>query len=362
MTGPNLRIGYGSYSPDFSAAGDRRRLSAYARMRGLHYEHARLDQDYDLVYLTYNADLPGWLARKCREGNRFKLIFELVDSYLTERDSLRRRLKGLGRFVEGTDTRLSLDLQKSLRAICRAADAVVCSTKEQREMIAKLNPNVHVSLDYFGDELGPAPKRLFRRDGRLKLMWEGQAFTMHNLQSIRPTLNRLKDQVELHVVSDPSVPRYLGRFGTRSWSEILAGIECPVTFHRWSQSSLTEVAAQADVAIIPMDVSDPMIIGKPENKLVLLWQLGLPVLTGPTPSYSRAMAEAGLSMVCSTQEAWHAQLTRLAAAPADVLAALSEQVRHHAEARYSADRFCAVFDSALESVGLSQALRPHATQ
>lgn len=361
MTGPNLRIGYGAYSPDFSAAGDRRRFSAYARMRGLPYEYARLNQDYDLVYLTYNADLTGWLARKRREGSRFKLIFELIDSYLTEGDSVRRRLKGLGRFIEGTDTRLSLDLQTSIQAICRAADAVICSTNEQREMIADLNPNVHISFDHFG-ELGTSPNRPFRCGGRLKLMWEGQAFTMHNLQSIRPTLNRLKDQVELHVVSDPSVPRYLGRFGTRSWSEILAGIECPVTFHRWSQPTLTKVAAQADVAIIPMDVSDPMIIGKPENKLILLWQLGLPVLTGPTPSYSRAMAEAGLSMVCPTQEAWHAQLTRLAAAPPSVLAAISEQGRRHAETRYSADRFCAVFDSALASVGLSQALRPHATQ
>ena len=69
-----------------AAPGDRRRLAAYARMKGLQLEHAELGAPYDLAYVTYSSDLPGWVARKRREGDRLKLVFELIDAYFTELD------------------------------------------------------------------------------------------------------------------------------------------------------------------------------------------------------------------------------------------------------------------------------------
>ena len=122
----DARIGYAGYSRDFSAPGDRRRLAAYVRLKGLELEFAELERSYDLAYLTYSSDLPGWIARKRREGDRLKLVFELIDAYFTETGWPRRFLKGAGRFALATDSHLSLDLRRTLISACEAADAVIC--------------------------------------------------------------------------------------------------------------------------------------------------------------------------------------------------------------------------------------------
>jgi hypothetical protein len=44
-----------------------------------------------------------------------------------------------------------------MEAMCRRADAVVCSTEEQRRQLLALCPNVHVILDAHG-ELGSVVK------------------------------------------------------------------------------------------------------------------------------------------------------------------------------------------------------------
>jgi hypothetical protein len=87
------RIGFAGYSRDFGATGDRRRFAAYARLKGIPLEYAELNRPYDLVYATCSSDLAGWTRRKRREGGRMKLVFELIDSYLTQTNPLRRLAK-----------------------------------------------------------------------------------------------------------------------------------------------------------------------------------------------------------------------------------------------------------------------------
>ncbi|HYI41919.1 MAG TPA: hypothetical protein VE053_16545 [Allosphingosinicella sp.] len=350
----DARIGYGGYSRDFSRPGDRRRFSAYARQRGLTYEYPDLKRDYDLVVVTQNADLTGWTERKRREGDRLRLVVDLVDPYFQQKRLDERLLKGIGRYLEGRDSRLSTDFRRTLQDVCRAADGVLCSTTEQRETILDYNPNVEISFDWFDDELG-APKRDFRRDGRLRLVWEGQAGTLRSIQVLRGPLNALKDKVELHVVTDASVPRWYGRLGTLPATELLAGIECPIRLSLWQKETFSGHITAADLAVIPMDFSHPMFAQKPENKLVLLWKLGMPVLAGPTPAYRRAMAAAGLDMICETERDWTERLAALAEAPADDLAQLARRGHDHALGAYSEDAFRAPFDRIFSSFGFGVA-------
>jgi hypothetical protein len=345
------RIGYASYSRDFSGPGDRRRFCAYARQRGLDYEYPDLKRDYDLVVITQNADLSGWTARKRREGDRLRLVMDLVDPYFEQKRLDERLLKGIGRYWEGRDSRLSPDFLRTLKGVCRAADGVICSTPEQRETILDYNPNVEISFDWFDEELG-APKRDFVRNGRLKLVWEGQAGTLRSMQVLRGPLNALKDKVELHVVTDPSVPRWYGRLGTLPAAELLAGIDCPVRFTPWRKETFSGHITAADLAVIPMDFSHPMFAQKPENKLVLLWKLGMPVLAGPTPAYRRAMGAAGLDMICETERRWTEQLGALADAPAEALAQLASRGHDHALSAYGEVDFRAPFDRMFSSLGL----------
>lgn len=344
------RIGYAGYSRDFSAPGDRRRFAAYARLKGLSFEYAGPGSPIDLAYVTYSSDLPGWISRKRIEGDRLKLVFELIDAYFTESGTLRRLLKGTGRYALGTDSRLSPDLRRTLIAACQAADAVVCSTEEQQETIRVFNPNVFVSFDHFEEELGPA-KRDYQRSGKLRLAWEGQSTTLPNLQVIREPLNDLRDKIELHVVTDPVIHRYFGRFGAYPAMEALNGIECDQHFHRWDQSTFSRQITACDVAVIPIERANALWWGKPENKLVLLWKLGMPVLTSATPVYRRVMEAAGVDMSCGSSAEWGARLEKLVYSRPDDLKRIGSQCREHACAAYSGDAFVARLDAALASVG-----------
>jgi glycosyltransferase involved in cell wall biosynthesis len=344
------RIGYAGYSADFRHPGDRRRFSAYAEMRGLPYERARLDRDYDLALITHNSDLSGWVRRKRHEHGRLKLVFELIDSYFVHTGRARRLIKGFGRFALGTESWPSLDFLKTLIETFEAADAVICSTLEQREAIRRYNPNVFLSFDWFGDDIG-APKTDYDRGERLRIVWEGQSTTLPNLQVIREPLNDLRERTELHVVTDPLIYRHFGRFSPYPSIDALNGIECPFHFHEWCKESFSDRIVAADVAVIPIYEANPLWHGKPENKLVLFWQLGMPVLTGTTPAYQRAMTAAGLNLACATAAEWRDKLAALIESPAERLRELGTIGREYAARTYSAEEFAARFDRTFAAVG-----------
>jgi glycosyltransferase involved in cell wall biosynthesis len=349
----NLRdahIGYVGYSTDFRAPGDRRRFCAYAAHSGLAYESARLSRDYDLVLLTHNGDIPGWTARKRRERGGFKLVFELADSYFAQTNPVRRLLKGVGRFALGMDSRLSPDFLKTLVHACECADAVICSTDEQRATVGRYNPKVFTSFDYFADDLGP-PKQDYSQGDKLRLVWEGQSTTLWNIQTIRDLLNDRRDKVQLHVVTDPVIHRYFGRFGVHPSVDALRGIECEILFRPWRLESFSADITNGDLAIIPIDLSNPFARGKPENKLIMMWQLGMPVLASATPAYERTMRASGVDMLCSSAAEWSTQLDRLIAAGPSELERIATIGRAFAERAYSKAEFARRFDEVFEAVG-----------
>ncbi len=344
------RIGYAGYSKDFRGPGDRRRFAAYAAARDIGFERADLGAQYDLAIVTHNGDVAGWTARKHREGERLKFVFELADAYFTQTGLLRRHLKGVARYAIGIDSRLSVDFMQTLIRACEVADAVICSTEEQRETIRQYNSNVFNSFDYFGSELGP-PKRNFGRSGKLRIVWEGQSTTVPNLQVIREPLNDLKNKIELHVVTDPLIHRYFGRFSSYPSMNALEGIECEKRFHAWDRATFSDRITACDVAVIPIERSNALWWGKPENKLVLLWQLGMPVLTTATPVYSRVMSAAGFDMSCASAQQWGEWLERLIGASAKELGTIGDRGREYASANYSRDEFLKRFDAVFSSIG-----------
>lgn len=346
----DARIGYGGYSRDFQAPGDRRRMAAYARIKGLRLEYAELERPYDLAYVTYSSDLPGWVERKRRQGDGLKMVFELIDAYFTETGLPRRLLKGAGRFALGTDSRLSLDLRRTLISACEAADAVICSTEQQRDTISRYNPNVFMSFDHSEEELG-SHKVDYARSGKLRIVWEGQSTTLPNLQVIRAQLNDLKDEVELHIVTDPIDHRYFGRFGAYPAMDALKGIECDKHFHCWDRASFARDITACDLAVIPIDQTNALWWGKPENKLVLLWKLGMPVLASATPVYRRVMDAAEIDMTCASAAEWGAQLEKMSEMSATGLGEIGRRCREYAAATYSKAEFTARFDAAFASVG-----------
>jgi hypothetical protein len=56
--------------------------------------------------------------------------------------------------------------------------------------------------------------------------------------------------------------------------------------------------------MIPIDLTIPMQRLKPENRLLIMWRVGLPCLTSPSPAYTRVSRKAGVVAACNSSEEW----------------------------------------------------------
>ena len=343
-----LRVGYAPSAPDLTDPGDRRRFCFYADRRGVAFEVAGLDRDYDVVVLTAMADIASWCRRP---AGRTKLVYDLVDSYLAlPRFDPRSMLRGLGKFAARQTRSLVLDYRAAMEEMCRRADAVVCSTEEQRAQILAFCPDVHVILDAHG-ELGARHKSDFALGDTVNLVWEGLPFTLGGFDGIVDVLRGLAAErpVALHLVTDLSFPRYARRLG-HAQTETLARRILPDTYlYQWNRHLLPSIVTACDVALVPLDLDDPLARGKPENKLLIFWRLGMPTVTSATPAYRRTMQHCGLNLTCATPEDWAATLRRVLD-DEDLRAMSSKLGREFVDSNHSEDQLLARWDGLFESV------------
>jgi hypothetical protein len=347
-----LRIGYLPRSESLTAPSDRRRFVHYARARRIAFEIADPRQRYDLVVLNQRADLSFWANYRVGDS---RIVYEANDSYiLVPASEPKQALRGAFKFLTGQSRKLQLNYRKAVEDMCRRSDAVVCSTDEQRALIEPLCRNVHLILDFQDDDV-KARKTSHATRAEFHVVWEGLASSgipMRLMHDILEPLARSRPVV-LHLVTDPVYWRWsniLGRVDTaeraqRELGSLLARIEV----HPWSAQMLSDVATAADLALIPIDMNNTFDRGKPENKLLLLWRLGVPTLTSATPAYCRAMKLAGLDMACESLGDWHAKLARYAAdeAARAQAGALGLQV---ANSLYSSEEMLSRWDQVLQSL------------
>lgn len=303
----SLRIGYVPYSPMLNAPGDRRRFVYYARKRNLQFEIAQPEKDYDVVVLSERADISVWGRYK-----KGKIVYDLIDSYLAiPKDDIRGRLRGLAKFISRQSRYPELDHWRAIEKMCRICSAVVCSTEEQKRDIALFCTNVHIILDVHSS-ITRTVKRDYVAGRPFRLVWEGVPQTMGSLELIRPVLERLRRRhpIELHLITDLEYYRYLGRYGKSDTLAVARRIFSDIKVHVWKEESLADVVCSCDLAIIPLALTDPFASGKPENKLLLFWRMGMPVLASATPAYLRAMTKAGLPMACKDALEWELALEK----------------------------------------------------
>ncbi|MFN4123405.1 MAG: hypothetical protein ACK4GL_08900 [Flavobacteriales bacterium] len=297
----DIRVGYFPHNNTLKHPGDRRRFVFFAREVGLSFEIADPTKAYDIVYLTSSCNVSKWIAYKKKHPTT-KLIFELIDSYVLVNKNVLRFLKGPYRYISGKDDRFYFDYNKAFLEIIQIADTVVCSTPVQKEYIQKFNDNVHVSLDYFEDEI-PVKKTNHQIGAKIKLVWEGQSYTLENILVLREALQRVRNEVELHVITDRIIKGPF-RFLDKQSEKLLDSLGVPYHFHEWNAQTFSRIAASADLAVIPLNHKKEMMWNKPENKLLFFWQLGLPVLTSPSPAYKRVMDTAQINMYARDTSEW----------------------------------------------------------
>lgn len=308
-----LKIGYWPLSENLKSAGDRRRVVFWAQARG-HEIVTDLRQNVDVIIASEKSDFNSLVFA----NPKAPIIFDLIDAYLSPLNSYDDLARGVAKRLSGQISGGVKPFSHHAKDFCLSVDAVICSSIEQEKVISPYNPNTHVILDSH-DEIPFIDAKLFKPkiESEIRILWEGQPATIRGFREISPVLSQLTKANTLHFdfVTDENYFQFLGKYIRRSTLTLLkkdlGEIFPKVGITPWTLSNLVESARRSSIAIIPIDISVPMQLLKPENRLLIMWRLGLPCLTSPSPAYVRVTDEAGVNGTCENSDAWLQNFNRL---------------------------------------------------
>lgn len=299
----NLRIGYVPYNHKLDQPGDNRRFCYYAKKRNIAFEIADPSESYDLVIVSERGDLSVW--SDYRKANA-KVIYDFIDSYLAiSRRNLKGILRGLAKHVTGQSRYLRLNHWKAIESMCRRADAVICTTDEQRQDIAKFCKNVRIILDIH--TVYNKVKTDYSAPKVFNLVWEGYPHNLPPFFEIKDVLKEInaKRKLALHLVTNLTYGQFMGRYWKRHTTDIARKIFENAYLYDWNEQLCPTIICACDMAIVPLFLNDHLSSGKPEDKLALFWRMGMPSIVSATPAHIKATAQIGLqNMACATPKEW----------------------------------------------------------
>ena len=299
-----LKIGYAPYAFFPAKISDKRRFGYYAKQKKIAFEIADPNKKFDLVYITHSADLSVWSNY---QKDSTKIVYELTDSYLSiPTYSFKNLFRGVARYITRQHKYLLFNQTKTIKSMCKRADAVVCSTIEQKKYIETLCPNTHVILDF--KSMFKRVKSSYAIHKEINIVWEGLPYNIKSFSVIKNALSVLNKRykVNLHMITSLEYGKYMGKYiKQHSINDVRKILDINAIYlYEWNEHTCSHIAGACDLAVIPNNKYDPMDWGKPENKLLNFWLMGLPTITSATPAHLRAMAKAELSMTCSSEEQW----------------------------------------------------------
>lgn len=303
----HLSIGYAPYTSDFSSSGDRRRFVYYANSREIDFEIAKPENEYDIVFVTHGADITVWSKY---DKSKAVIVYELVDSYLaTPVLSFYGLFRGLAKYLSGKHKHCQLNEKKSIESMCRRADIVICSTQEQKNHIRRYCDDVRIILDVkseYHNHRMTLKSEL--KNNELNIAWEGVPHNIKSFKVIRDALSILSKQyqINLHLITALKYKKYMNKYVTKhTINEVKKYIDINnIYLYQWNELTVSHISSACDFAVIPINSNDTMDNGKPEDKLLIFWLMGLPAVVSETPAHLRAMKGAGVSMACRSTNDW----------------------------------------------------------
>ncbi len=309
-TPASINIGYIPYSTDLQHPADRRRLAAWA-VSTRNILNIKNPLESDILILSNAANFGHWLSKAHQP-----VILDLVDGYIGEQPNfLKDFVRNSLRTLQGTSNFKWITYTRHLKTACRRSDGIIVASPEQRENILQYNSNVYVILDDHS-ELSNGTGRKVAAPTKLSIMkekymfWEGFGYTLKHFQLIAKDLDAflVKGGWRLFIVTVRVFPKWGGFLGVID-SETLIKKWFPNSWERitlvpWTINNVKRYSAMSKIAIIPIDKKDKFGSLKSENKLLSMWQLGLPVLFSNIPSYRRVANESNQVSFCIDDEDW----------------------------------------------------------
>jgi hypothetical protein len=305
-----LRIGYFPLSKDLTHPGDRRRLVYWAQTRG-HELVLNPDQNIDFIVASETTDLYQLL----RSHKGIPIVYDLIDAYLTPDSQLRNYGRGFAKFINRSVTGRPKRYTETVQDYCKIASATICSSQEQSASIKRYSKNVHIILDSH-DEIPLSSYRGQNHSSSKNIMWEGMPYTLPGLFEVRAPLYSLAKEfkMSLDIVTDLDFKKYLGKYVSQSTDDLIRNVysDSPFTVNLipWEINALVSKARSSHLGIIPVKENAFQWL-KPENRLLIMWRLGLPCITSATPSFSRVSEATRSDFVCNSQTEWVFKISRV---------------------------------------------------
>lgn len=344
-----MKIGY-AISPNVGIAHPayRRRFGFYLKNISAQWEIANPKESYDLVVVHHSADLTRWIDYK-----NGKIILDYNDDYLSvEMSSGRALARGCVKFASGQWSKFYPDFRKVYVAMMQRADAVVCCTRKQAVDASRYCKTIRCIVDMQPDD-GWLAKTDYDRQTIGNLVWEGLP-AFDGLKTIAAQLGAVAREsgVALHVISSLRHGRYLNTLFPEAIDQKLKRISLPLPtyLYEWNEFMFPSLVRACDLAIIPINMEDPFWLGKPINKLLFFWRLGMPVLASSTPEYEYAMNECGLSdMLCRNADDWCPKIRKYMG-DTKLRESAGKAGNAYARAQFSNERLLQLWDELIRNV------------
>ena len=92
-------------------------------------------------------------------------------------------------------------------------------------------------------------------------------------------------KIELVVITDSYYYKFLRsiiKIDTKKYLQKILGDEIQFRHVEWKIDTYFKEIINTDFVVIPINLNDKLVAGKPENKLLHLWKLKMPVITSET--------------------------------------------------------------------------------
>lgn len=355
-----ITYAYTPCSADWQHPVDRRRFPRYCQLTGIPLATADWKHRPDVLIVTQAADLT-YCSRIGRED--CLIVFDANDGYLIPRKrNFFDRGRGLFKFIVRQHKYPEAHYERTYLRMCERADAVVCSHPLQAAFLRHYCKNVHLITD-FPPNIELKRKRDYSIKGPINVFWEGLGTTRNMpFSEINRIFGSRRDAsaFRFHLLTDLELMRVSNHFfGTTVMDECrrkAPDLFKQFYFYQWNELVLSEVATKCDFGIIPIPLDNTARMFKPENKLVLMWRMGIPTIVSATPSYAEAMTKVGCNLACFSDAEWQSNIDRLLENE-ELRRTAGEDGYRHVELNYSENAMRTKWDKVLASIGAL----PHAT-